>query len=142
VDFSLCNGASLSLLYKRVADCFSVARHLYPGLDDTHYCTAYRAGYFGTFLFLMKHLEWADSKNQLQKSDEFFTARMKKAVISGSAKSFRKDMEHQQIEKIFAGNCPGLILSGFGMQVPECNHTVFVFQDILGRFNFKVHHLS
>lgn len=96
------------------------------------------ADYFGAFLFLIEHLKGIDAKNQLQKPDEFLATRMKKAVISGSAKSLWKDMEHQQVEKIFAGNCSGLIFSGFGIEIPECNHAVFAFQDILFLYDAPV----
>ena len=90
VDFSLCNGPSFFLLYCGVADCFTGIRLLYPGLDDTHYCTAYGADYFGTFLFLIRYLEGTYVQNQLQKPDEFLAARMKKAVISGYAYVFHR----------------------------------------------------
>jgi len=56
---------------------------------------------------------------------------MEKAVTPGSAKSFWQNMEHQQVEKIFAGDPSGLILSGFGMEISESDHAVFAFQDIL-----------
>jgi hypothetical protein len=119
-------------------DCFTDIRLQYPGLDNSHFCTTYRADYFGAFLFLMEHLEGTHVEDQLQKPDEFFTAGVKKAVISGSAKSFGQHMEHQQIEKIFATHCPGLIFFGFGMQIPESNLAVFAFQDILFLYDASV----
>ena len=40
-------------------------------------------------------------------------------------------MEHQQVEKIFSGDYFGLVLLCFGMKIPESDHTIFAFQDIL-----------
>jgi hypothetical protein len=40
-------------------------------------------------------------------------------------------MEHQQVEKIFTGDPSGLILSGFGMEIPEGDRAIFTLEDIL-----------
>jgi len=52
---------------------------------------------------------------------------MEKAVTPGPAKTFWQDMEHEQIKKIFSGDCSGLILFGFGIEIPEGDHAVFGF---------------
>ncbi len=56
-------------LYGRVADCFAIITLLDPGLYDSHCCTACRADYSVTLLFLMKHPEWVYVQDQLQKFD-------------------------------------------------------------------------
>ena len=40
-------------------------------------------------------------------------------------------MEHPQLEEIFAGDRSGLVLLCFRMEIPESDHTVFAFQNIL-----------
>jgi hypothetical protein len=52
---------------------------------------------------------------------------MEKAVTPGSAKALWQHMEHQQIQEIFPGDCSGLILFGFGMEIFEGDHAVFAF---------------
>lgn len=56
---------------------------------------------------------------------------MEKTVTPGSAKTLRQHMEHEQIDKIFPGDGPASILSGFGMEIPEGDHAVCALQDIL-----------
>ena len=56
---------------------------------------------------------------------------MEKAVTPGSAKALWQDMEHQEVEKIFAGDGPGSVLAGFGMEIPEGDHAVFAVKDVL-----------
>ena len=52
---------------------------------------------------------------------------MEKAVTSGFSEAFWQNMEHQQVKKIFTGDCFGLILFGFGLDIPERDHAVFAF---------------
>ena len=40
-------------------------------------------------------------------------------------------MEHQQVEKIFAGDGSGVILFAPGVHITECNRSVVVMQNIL-----------
>ncbi|MFO7761875.1 MAG: hypothetical protein R6V20_09730 [Desulfobia sp.] len=42
-------------------------------------------------------------------------------------------MEHEQVEEIFPRNGPGPVLPGFGMEIPEGDHTVFTAEDVLLR---------
>ena len=67
----------------------------------------------------------------MQQLDQFFAARVEKAVASGPAEALRQHMEHQQVKKIFAGDRSGLILFRLGIEISEGDHAVFVFQDIL-----------
>jgi len=56
---------------------------------------------------------------------------MEKAVAPGPAKALWQHMKHEQIDKIFPGDCPGPILTGFGVKIPEGDMAVFALQDIL-----------
>lgn len=40
-------------------------------------------------------------------------------------------MEHQQIEKVLAGDCLSTVLSGFGMEVSVGNHGIGALKNIL-----------
>ena len=40
-------------------------------------------------------------------------------------------MEHEQVEEILAFDCPGSILSAFGMTIAEGDHAVPALQDVL-----------
>lgn len=70
-------------------------------------------------------------EDHLQKADEPFAAWMEETVAPGPTKTLRQHMEHEQIEKIFPGDGPDPVFSGFGMKIPERDHTVFAVQDIL-----------
>jgi hypothetical protein len=56
---------------------------------------------------------------------------MEETVIPDPAKAFWQNMEHQQVEEIFTGDRSGLALLCFGIEIPESDHTVFAFQNIL-----------
>jgi len=56
---------------------------------------------------------------------------MEKTVTSGPAKALWQHMEHEQVKKIFSGDCPGSVLPGFGMEIPERDMAVFALQDVL-----------
>jgi len=104
----------------------------YPCPDDFHDSPAYGTGNCWSFShFFCKQPEGIHPKHQLQKRDESFATWMEKAVTSGPAKAFWQHMEHEQIEKIFSGNRSGSVLPGFGMEIPESDHTVFALQDVL-----------
>ena len=100
-------------------------------MDDFHCRPTLRTFYWGPFFDGRDHFEAGNPEHHLQKPDELFAARMEKAVASGSAKSFRQDMEHEQVEKFFASDAPGSVFSRFCVEVAEGNHAVFTAQDIL-----------
>lgn len=77
-----------------------------------------------------KQSERINLKHHLQKTDEFFTARMKETVTPCPAKSLGEYMEHDQVEEFCSAHSSGLVLAGFGVQIPEGDHAVFTFQDI------------
>lgn len=47
-------------------------------------------------------------------------------------------MEHEQVEEIFSRNGPGSVLSGFGMKIPEGDHTVLAAENVLFLDNASV----
>lgn len=69
-------------------------------------------------------------QNQLQQLDQFFAARMDEAVASGFTETFRQNMEHQQVKKVFPWHSSGSILVGFGVKIPEGDLAVLAGQNV------------
>ena len=56
---------------------------------------------------------------------------MQKAVAPGFTKTFRQDMEHQQVKEIFSGNRPRPIFFAFGVDIAKGDHAVLTADDVL-----------
>jgi hypothetical protein len=98
---------------------------------DIHCHSTHRAGDFGPLLLLPEHGKWWPPQNQLEKLDEFFTTGREKTVAYRFLKTLLQNVEHQQVEVLFPGDSPRMILFAFGAHVTECDHAVFATRDIL-----------
>ncbi len=67
---------------------------------------------------------------------------MEKAITSGSVKASGQHMEHEQIEEIFSRDSTCSVFPGFGMKIPEGDHTVLATENVLFLDNASVQVLS
>ena len=63
---------------------------------------------------------------------------MQKAITPRSAKAFWQDMEHEQVEKMLAGDCLCTVLPRFGMEVSVGDHGIGTLQNILFTNNASI----
>ena len=97
-----------------------------------HLCTTSGTGDKGSFfLSVGKHAERIDSQYDLKKFNEFLAAVVKESITPDSAKTFRQDMAHEQIKKLFSSHGPGPELPGLGVPVAKGHHAVFASRNVL-----------
>jgi hypothetical protein len=77
-------------------------RFVPPGSDDLHFRPTDRANDWCSFcLGRTKHSERVDPKDQLQKPNEVFTARVEETVTAYPSKPLGKYVQHKQVEELF-----------------------------------------